>query len=288
VVANRAVIVAHYAVSVKPPPVTPSPAATLVLVRDRPGETIEILLMQRHRASKFAAGEFAFPGGKLEADDNPPDAETWCAALPLAGPARTTSLPEAAARVLDLADAPEAALGYWIGAIRETFEEVGLLLARDTMGAEPRLDHPRFADYRRACQEDNRAFWAMVRAEKFTLATDRLVYFAHWITPEDQPYRFDTRFFAAPAPAGQEAVRDDREAIDLRWLAPEAALQALERREISLRTPTAKNLALFAGARSTVEALARLRGRRVRTIQPRIVVENGVRRVILPDDVADV
>src|SRR5262249_44448665 len=160
------------------------------------------------------------------------------------GPARARSLAEAAAHVLDLTVSPEAALGYWIGAIRETFEEVGLLLARDAMGVEPRLDHPRFADYRRACQEDNRAFLAMVRADKFTPAPDRLVYFAHGIPPDAQPYRFDTRFFAASAPIGQEAVRDDREAIDLRWLAPEAALQALERREISLRTPTAKNLAL--------------------------------------------
>ena len=88
----------------------------------------------------------------------------------------------------------------------------------------------------------------MLRAERLRLATDQLVYFAHWITPEERPIRFDTRFFAAPMPAGQEAVADDQEIIDVRWLTPTEAFAALDRREISLRTPTQKNLALFEGA----------------------------------------
>ena len=263
----------HYVVSVKPAPVSPSPAATLVLLRDRPGGGVEVLLMQRHRNSKFAAGDFAFPGGKLEPGDTPPDAAAWCAGLDVVE----------AARVLDLSHAHDTALAYWVGAIRETFEEVGLLLARDAAGAEARIDAPRFVDHRRACAADNRAFWTMVRTEGLTLATDRLVYFAHWITPEDQPYRFDTRFFAAPAPAAQDALRDDREAIDLRWLAPEDAPGAMERGEISLRRPTAMNLAMFAGAASTRDALARLAGRTVRTVRPRVIVENGVRRVVHED-----
>jgi 8-oxo-dGTP pyrophosphatase MutT (NUDIX family) len=276
VVANGASIVSHYLVSVKRPPVTPSPAATLVLLRDRPGGGVEVLLMQRHHNSKFAAGDYAFPGGKLEPGDTPPDAAAWCAGLDVAE----------AARVLGLSHAPDSALAYWVGAIRETFEEVGLLLARDPEGGEARIDAPRFIAHRRACVADNRAFWTMVREERLTLATDRLVYFAHWITPEDQPYRFDTRFFAAPAPVTQEALHDDREAIDLRWLAPEDAPGAMERGEVSLRRPTAMNLALFAGATSAREALAGLAGRPVRTVRPRVIVENGVRRVV-HEDAAD-
>lgn len=266
---------AHYAVPVKPAPVTPAPAATLVLIRDRPGGGIECLLMQRHQKSKFAAGAFVFPGGKIEADDNPEDAAAWCRGLDMA----------AAARRLDLERAPRTALGFWIGAIRETFEEAGLLLALDAAGRDAALAAPRFAEYRRACQSDNRTFWTMLRDEGLRLATDRLVYFAHWITPEDQPLRFDTRFFAAPAPTGQEASGDEYEMTDLRWLAPAEAVAASTRGEIMLRNPTIKNLLRFDGARTVAEALDQVRDRPVRTILPRIVVEaDGTRRALLPGD----
>jgi 8-oxo-dGTP pyrophosphatase MutT (NUDIX family) len=266
--------VAHYAVPVKPVPATPSPAATLVLLRDRPGGGVECLLMRRHLKSKFAAGDFVFPGGKLEADDLPEDAAAWCRGFDAA----------AAARRLDLEGAPHAALGFWIGAIRETFEEAGLLLALGAEGRDVTVDAPRFADYRRACQRDNRAFWTMVRAERLQLATDRVVYFAHWITPEEQPLRFDTRFFAAPAPPGQEPTGDDHEMTDLKWLTPQEAVEAQRRGEITLRNPTVKNLLLFDGARDTAHALDRVRDREVKTIRPRIVMEGDQRRVLMPGD----
>jgi 8-oxo-dGTP pyrophosphatase MutT (NUDIX family) len=266
--------VAHYAVPVKPTSAIPSPAATLVLLRDRPGGGVECLLMRRHLKSKFAAGDFVFPGGKIEADDNPEDAPAWCRGLDV----------KDAARRLGLEDAPRTALGYWIGAIRETFEEAGLLLATDGPGRPVALDAARVAEYRQACQADNRAFWSMVRMEGLRLATDRLVYFAHWITPEEQPLRFDTRFFAAPAPAGQEASGDDYEMTDLKWLTPAEAVDAQRRGEITLRNPTVKNLLLFDGARTTTEALEGVRGREVRTIRPRIIMENGERKVLMPGD----
>jgi 8-oxo-dGTP pyrophosphatase MutT (NUDIX family) len=266
--------VSHYAVPVKQP-VVPAPAATLVLLRDRAAGGFEVLLMQRHHKSKFAAGDFVFPGGKLEVDDNPEDAVRWCAGLDLA----------AAARTLGLEDAPATALGYWIGAIRETFEESGVLLATTADGAPVRVPPARLAEYRRGVQADNRAFWTMIRDEKLVLATDRLVYFAHWITPDDQPLRFDTRFFATPMPAGQDAAGDDHEMISLRWLSPREALDAQRRGEISLRNPTVKNLMLFVGATSAADALARLRGREVVTIRPRVIVDaEGKRRVLNPGD----
>ena len=124
----------------------------------------------------------------------------------------------------------------------------------------------------------------MVRTEGLRLTTDRLVYFAHWITPEEQPLRFDTRFFAAPAPAGQEATGDDREMTDLAWFTPAEAVEAQRRGEITLRNPTVKNLMLFDGARTTSEALDRVRDREVCTIRPRVIMENGERRVLMPGD----
>src|SRR5437016_12760483 len=226
--------------------------------------------MQRHRASKFAAGDFVFPGGKIEPDDAPADAATWCAGLDR----------QDMSRMLGTAHAPETALAYWIGAIRETFEEVGILLARGTRWPDP----TRVETYRRACHSDKQAFWTMLRTEGLTLATDGLVYFAHWITPEIQPLRFDTRFFAAAMPAGQEAVADEQEITEVKWLAPRAALDAHARGELSLRNPTVKNLELFDGAASTAAALDRVRGRQVRTILPRVIMEGDQRRVLLPGE----
>jgi 8-oxo-dGTP pyrophosphatase MutT (NUDIX family) len=257
-------------VSVKP--VTPLPAATVVLLRDtRPG--VEVLLMQRHRASKFAGGDFVFPGGKIEVDDNPDDAAAWCEGLD----------PDRAAARIGLTGDRRTALGLWIGAIRETFEEVGVLLAYDASGAWVRTDAPRFADYQAACNTDNQAFWTMIRAEKLHLATDRLAYFAHWITPEESPYRYDTRFFAAPMPEGQTPVADPREVIDMRWLSPRGAIEAFKRGEISLRNPTVQNLKL-ADAASVKEALDTLKDREVPTIRPRVVMEGDKRRILMPGD----
>ena len=264
----------HYPVSVKPAPVTPVPAATLVLLRNHPAGAFEILLIRRHTASKFAAGDFVFPGGKIEASDGPDDAVSWC---------RGVDAPRAARR-LGNATVPSEALGHWVGVIRETFEEVGILLAYAADGGPVRLDRERYAAYRRACQADHRAFWEMLRAERLTLATDALVYFAHWITPEIQPLRFDTRFFAAPMPAGQEAVADDREITEVRWLTPREALDTNARGQLSLRNPTVKNLQLFDGAASIPAALDRLNGREVRTILPRVIIEGDTRRVILPGE----
>ncbi|HET6368405.1 MAG TPA: hypothetical protein VFG27_14315 [Pseudomonadales bacterium] len=260
-----------------PEPAIPSPAATLVLLRDRPAGGLETLLIQRHSKSKFAAGDYVFAGGKVEQDDVPSDGERLCAGLTAA---------RAAGR-LGGGLGPREALGYWIGAIREAFEEVGVLLAYDPTGAPLRIaeaDRERFAGYRADCQESNTAFFDMLRAEHLTLATDQLAYFAHWITPEEQPLRFDTRFFAAMAPVGQEPEVDGHEIVNLRWLSPKEAMDALQRNEITLRTPTVKNLELVAAYPSAPEAVAGLGRREVPTIRPRIIQVDGKPVPVLPGD----
>src|SRR5260370_32612810 len=112
----------------------PSPAGTLVLIRDGPAGPAEILLIQRHGRSKFAAGDYVFAGGKVEADDIPPDVELFCRRL----------TPDQASARLGGDLTPRLALGYWVGAIREAFEEVGVLLAYDRRGEVGRLtpDNP--------------------------------------------------------------------------------------------------------------------------------------------------
>jgi 8-oxo-dGTP pyrophosphatase MutT (NUDIX family) len=262
-------------------PAVPSAAATLVLVRDRHPSGVEVLLIQRHSKSKFAAGDYVFAGGKVETDDVPDDVEAFC---------RSLTAQDAAAR-LGGALGPREALGYWVGAIREAFEEVGVLLAYGPDGGFVSItddNRERFEAYRCACQAANRAFFDMLRAEQLTLATDRLSYFAHWITPEENPIRFDTRFFAAVTPPGQEPVADGHEIVDVRWLTADETLEAVRRKEISLRTPTIKNLEIVGAAASAgggaVAAVAAVGRREVPTIRPRVLTVDGRPVPVLPGD----
>jgi 8-oxo-dGTP pyrophosphatase MutT (NUDIX family) len=261
-------------------PVTPSPAATLVLLRDGVARSVEALLLQRHGKSKFAAGDHVFAGGKVEAEDIPDDVERHCRGL---------TAQEAASRLGDGLEGREA-LAYWVGAIREAFEEAGILLAYTVDGEFVQFtpeNRERFAAYRAACQSSNQAFFTMIRDERLTLATDRLTYFAHWITPEENPIRFDTRFFAAVTPPGQDATVDGHEIVASRWLTPAGALEAFHRQEISLRAPTIKNLEIIGAAKpggTASDVVASLHGRSVPTIRPRILAVEGRRVAVLPGD----
>jgi 8-oxo-dGTP pyrophosphatase MutT (NUDIX family) len=262
-------------------PALPSAAATLVLLRERSASEVEVLLIQRHSKSKFAAGDFVFAGGKVEADDMPDDVERFC---------RDLTAERASAR-LGGTLGPRDALGYWVGAIREAFEEVGILLAYAPDGEFVRItddNRRRFDAHRAACQKANRAFFGMLRDEQLILATDRLSYFAHWITPEENPIRFDTRFFAAVAPPGQDAVADGHEIVAVRWSTPDEALDAMRKKEISLRTPTIVNLEIVGAASNegggASAAVARVGRREVKTIRPRVLTVDGRPVPVLPGD----
>jgi len=216
----------------------PLPAATLLLLRDSPAG-IEVLLTTRHDDAGFAAGATVFPGGKVEARDH-----EHAAGDPLR-----------------------------VAAIRETFEECGILLARPN-GERAMLTAAALDDLvaRRSSGTD---FGAFVAHAGLTLATDLLVPFAHWITPADQPKRFDTHFFLAPAPAGQVALHDGHEATIVHWLTTEGAIAAARRGEIKLVLPTRLNLLKLGRSKSVAEALAAARQSAVVTVQPEIVDTAG-------------
>jgi 8-oxo-dGTP pyrophosphatase MutT (NUDIX family) len=214
----------------------PLPAATVALVRDSDGG-LEVLMLQRNFHSGFMPGMYMFPGGALDASDYSQQACALCAGLD----------DRAASRILKL---ERGGLAYWIAAVRESFEEAGILLACDARGEFVALDEPgaieRFRVRRHALNAGEQAFTALIAEERLHLRVDQLVYFSHWITPFGAPRRYDTRFFLARAPAAQDPLHDNVEAIAHTWARPQTALAAHARGAFSMRTPTLKTLEAFA------------------------------------------
>lgn len=254
------------------PDIKPQPAATVTLIRDT-DDGIEVLMLQRNYQSGFMPGMYVFPGGALDASDSSQEAMALCSGLDDA----------VASAILKV---ERGGLAYWIAAIRESFEEAGLLLAHDARGEMVALKEPesveRFAAYRRALNAGEQEFIAMLRAENLLLPVERLVFFSHWITPAGAPRRYDTRFFIAHAPDAQEVLHDNLETIGHRWVKPKAALAAHAAGEFKMRTPTHKTLELFARhstAGGLIEALRAMK--EVPEILPRIAKDG---RRVLPGE----
>ena len=255
-------------------PVTPRPAATVMLVRDT-DDGVEVFLMERSMAGVFG-GLHVFPGGKVDDSDH---AAEWDAVGN--GPSDSE-----ASGVLGVRS---GGLGYWVACIRECFEEAGVLLATGSDGGLLELhDHAareRFTRWReRVNAREPGVFEAMCADEGLRLATDRLAYVSHWITPLDQPARYNTRFFVARAPAHQEALHDGHEAVHSVWLRPAEALAQFGRGELNLISPTLKNLESIAGFGDTESLLAAKRAvdpATIPTILPRFDPEQGSRAEVL-------
>ena len=230
-------------------PVEARLAATLVLVRDGVSG-LEVLLIQRHHETAFASGAAVFPGGKVtEWDDDP--------RLAARGAGQEPPHPE-----------PRATR---IAAIRETYEECGVLLAREVGGTDmlrrERLDglHLRWQE---RIAGGASGFADMVCEEHLELAVDLMLPFAHWVTPAAAPKRFDTHFFMAPAPAEQVARHDGSEAVDAFWVRPADALDDCARGTRTIMFPTLCNLALLADRADVASALSATRRRPLQRIQP--------------------
>jgi len=216
---------------------------------------------------------YVFPGGSVSADDRSAEqAEGVCTPVaPLAAdPEGLTAL----------------GTGLRAAAIRELFEEAGVLLAY-TLGvmlAFNEQNMARFDAYRQAFNQRKGSLVEMAHAEQLTLATDHLGYFAHWITPEAMPKRFDTHFFLTTAPAEQQAAHDRLETSEGTWITPAEALERYKHGEFPLVFATIHQLRDLAAFSSVKEALASTTTRHVPTNMPRVVVEDGKRRVYLPGD----
>lgn len=239
------------------PVATPLPAATILLVRDAPGG-LEVFMVKRHHQIDFVAGALVFPGGRVDKGDSDP-------------------------ALRDLSDGGEGwtdqmrAMGA--AAIREAFEESGILVARDAT-TKKFVTAERLAElepYRKRLDKREIGLAEVLRTEKLRLAYDQLVHFAHWITPENMPKRFDTHFFLAASPLGHEGRHDGRESVDSVWITPDAAIA--DRKKWNVIFPTKCNLMKLAEEKTVERALERARVKAPLPVTPWI--EQGPNGTIL-------
>jgi 8-oxo-dGTP pyrophosphatase MutT (NUDIX family) len=230
------------------------PAATVMLLRDT-DDGIEVFMLRRTTSAAFAGGMYVFPGGKVDEPDGQGDP------------------------------------GYVIAAIRECFEEAGVLLAKDESGIEIADGHPALL-HRHDVHDGTVDLVTLCREHGLRPAVEDLVWVSHWVTPVGEARRFDTRFFIATAPAGQSSRHDDNETIASAWIRPADALQREARGELTMMPPTIKSLEYLAAHADSAAAMraARQLDRPV-AILPRLR-KNAAGRIVgvsLPgdDDYAD-
>jgi glyoxylase-like metal-dependent hydrolase (beta-lactamase superfamily II)/8-oxo-dGTP pyrophosphatase MutT (NUDIX family) len=246
------------------------PAATVVLLRAR--DRLETLLLRRAlRGDDLHAGAWVFPGGKLLATDRALHAH--CNGLDDAAASRRLSV-------------PDGGLDYYIAALRECFEEAGLLLATDPAGRPlqgARLEQ--LAALRTALNRNELDFPSLCAQQQLRLAPTELRYFAHWLTPPGMRRRFDTRFFVALAPDQQQASADAGETLQHLWLSAEEALD--RRGELRLARPTWRTLEWLRAHPDAPTTLAAADARsHVRCWMPRLATGTQGARAVEPDEAA--
>ena len=247
--------------------IAPRPASTILLLRDSAATSgeIEVFMMVRHYEIDFNSGALVFPGGSVDKGDqeiiaNP---KLYCGGEGL--------------------DA--SALSFRIAAIRETFEESGILLAR-ARGSNSLVDARRAGEieaaHRVALCDGKATFSGILAENSLLLALDELVPYAHWITPEGMPKRFDTWFFLAAAPPAQVGAHDGRESTDSIWLSPREALAGGDSGRFKLPFPTTRNLIKLGRQPSVSAALDDSRGKPIVTVMPVMTKLNGGRQLRIP------
>jgi len=244
-------------------PAEARPAATTVLIRDDRGE-LEVLLMKRTRSAGFVPGAYVFPGGRVDRADS---------AQPLMN------------GVGPISWAADHEFSFGVAALRETFEEAGILLARANSGvwAAEELDRLVLDRGRAGLLAGEFSFHQLLTELDLTLSLDDLVPIAHWITPVEEPRRFDTLFFLAPLPAGSEVEPDPREMVDAIWISPSEALAEFRDGRLPMVFPTVVTLESLVGFDSVESAIVSARGLSVTPILPRLIrTDQGV-GIVLDD-----
>jgi 8-oxo-dGTP pyrophosphatase MutT (NUDIX family) len=263
-----------------PDAVAPRPASTILLLRDgksrapddnsrgadgKGRDEIEVFMMVRHYEIDFSSGALVFPGGSVDKGDQD-----------------IIASPElyAGGEGLDT-----ASLCFRIAAIRETFEESGILLARPRESkalVDARRASAIEAAHRTALCEGKTTFLRVLTDNGMLLALDELVPYAHWITPEGLPKRFDTWFFLAAAPPEQVGVHDGKESTDSIWVSPREALEGGQSGRFKLPFPTTRNLIRLGKQPNVKAALDDSIGKPIVTVMPVVTKRGGVRQLRIP------
>ena len=237
------------------------PSATILLVRDCPGG-IEVFMVKRHHQIDFASGALVFPGGKVDPHDRDP-------------------------ALRDHADGAGELDDYRLSlaacAIREGFEESGILLARKPgeAGSVTASVATALADWRPKLNSGDTGLVQFLRTEGLRLSCDALVRFAHWVTPPMMPKRFDTHFYLAEAPHGQLGRHDGSESVDSVWVDPN---DAINDPRWTIIFPTKLNLLKLGKAKSVSEALHLARSSRIVTVEPKVEARESGPVLTIPED----
>ena len=235
---------------------SPKDAASLVLLRkNNEPHKLEVLLTQRSRSLAFVPGCYVFPGGTLDEEDYHPAVWGRCLGITLEG----------AQRILGEPDNPRS-LSYWVIAIRELFEEVGLLIACRENGEMVRIEtseeRRRFSAYQKLMLEGKLTMSELMKRENLYYPMSELYYLSRFITPSRFPRRYDARFFFAKAPSCQSVNCQSAEVIDSIWISPQEALAGWRAGKLPLIYPTITVLEYLAPFRSFEELLAEHKGLR--------------------------
>lgn len=234
-------------------PAAPRPAATLMLLRDGDHadvDQLEVLLLRRSGHTPFVPGAHVFPGGAVDPGDRDPRLFHHTGGRD----------DRSASKALGV---EAGGLAFWVAAIRECLEEAGVLLAVDRAGEPVGAEHPALVDLatlRLAIERGDEHLARLCDEHDLCLPVGEVAYVSRWVTPEESPRRYDTRFFAAAMPPMQRAVPDDWEAVEASWWHPADALAAWQADDIQLIEPTVASLELLTEFDTAPAALAALRG----------------------------
>ena len=259
---------------VPPSGAVPRPAATVVLVREG-ASPLEVLLLRRNRSTGFVPGAYVFPGGRVDARDGDPD---------LVGRVEGLGTEEAAAR-LALRGADPPAIAYYLAAAREAFEETAILVAATTAQLQRDADRLRLRSLRDELMAGDIDFGEVLDGLGARLDGTAIEYIAHWITPEAEPRRYDTRFFAAIVPPKSEPSPDPREMTDAVWLAPAEALARHEAGRLPMIFPTIRTLEGLSTFDTPDAVLSHYRTLPIPSIMPTLMrTPEGLRINIIEED----
>lgn len=252
-----------------------TPAATVLLVRDC-GDELEVLMVKRSKRPPFG-NLYVFPGGKIDESDKDLNITNFCNGLN----------DEQASIKLGV---NEGGLSYWVACVRECFEEVGILLAKKNNGQELDLngaDKHKFDNYRRMLLENKISLFEICKKENLSLNLNNIEPFSHWITPEIEIKRFDTRFFIAYIPAKQTERHDGNELTDSVWISPNKALDRSLNGEMPMIMPTISNLQQcleFDSGQKLLEHQSKLTNDDIPSILPKFFKNEGKWVGLLPGD----